>query len=102
MDGQKPVVLYLLNMNGPKLSFDNELTSSLNRNSYAKTSKMTTFIKKYSFGLIQTDQQADIFKVVVLLFSLVWFAYVFFSQTASTFELPSDELINSPQPVFGQ
>lgn len=63
-----------------------------------KPSAVNIFIKKYSFGTIHTDTGAEMVKVGIIVIAIIWVSAVY-TLTAPSVQLPSPELINSPQPT---
>jgi len=62
-------------------------------------SGMTRALQRYSFGLIQTQRQALFCKFAIVLLAVLWLGFVWLIDSGPTIQLPSDEIINSPQPI---
>lgn len=63
------------------------------------STKMNMLLKKFSFGFIKTDEQAELTKLLIIAFGIIWFGVAFFgSKNDIAVEPPSQELINAPQP----
>lgn len=62
-------------------------------------SLLTRLIKKATFGLIQTKRQVQVAQVIFLLISVLYIVFMLGGGDESTYQAPSDELINSPQPI---
>ncbi|GEM_PF-3073765 len=82
-----------------RLTFTDTVDIARTTRTLTSRSGITRLLQKYSFGLIQTERQALICKMTIVLLSLVWLGFVLLSENDTTFQLPSDELINSPQPI---
>lgn len=62
-----------------------------------KGGRVTKWLMNHSFGLITTERQATIVQVAIIVIGLVYIFLVWPDGSGSTVQLPSDELINSPQ-----
>lgn len=62
-------------------------------------SQLTKIIQKASFGLVKTKQQATLVKLGIIVMGLLWVLVYFSISQEPAIEPPSQQLINSPQPI---
>lgn len=82
-----------------RIIFSDEVNSSGQRSGDDKSSKMTILIKRFSSGLIKTDKQVEVFKLVMIAIGIVSLISLLFSGDSNSIQQPSADLINAPQPV---
>lgn len=78
------------------LQFD-EGTNFKKRVNKQTTTAMTRFIKKVSFGLIKSDKQVDILKLIIVVLGLAWSIFYFTAVNDIPIEQPTYDLINGDQ-----
>lgn len=86
-------------MNRVVFTDENNINSDRSSRQFKSSTKMNMLLKKFSFGFIKTDEQAELTKLLIIAFGIIWFGVAFFgSKNDIAVEPPSQELINAPQP----
>jgi len=78
-----------------ELRFTDKKRAAQNTRRPEKSSTMNRLLKKFSYGLIQTDEQAQTCKLVVLAIGAAWFVGSLILSNDEPIKPPTEDLINA-------
>lgn len=80
--------------------FEDEVSSPVRTTVHDRQSTITTFMMKYSFGLIKTKETALFVQLGIVILGVIYTIYISVWGNSTVLPQPSLELINLPPPAI--